>query len=158
MIKGVLIRKASVSDLSVLQQMSAELIDSDNRFNEARMLREWSLGEEGKKYLLRRIRGKKGICLVAEVEGNIVGYITGGESEIQKWRPFRRIEIDNLFVRQSYRNQRIGSILMDAFITWAKSRGIEKVFLHVMAGNQESIRFYENKFFKKFNFVLEKDI
>lgn len=42
--------------------MSAELIDSDNLFNEVRMLREWSLGEDGKEYLLRRIRGKKGIC------------------------------------------------------------------------------------------------
>lgn len=92
------------------------------------------------------------------MEGNIVGYITGGEVEVQKWRPFRRTEIDNLFVRQSYRNQRIGSILIDAFIKWAKFRGIEKVFLHAMAGNQEAIRFYENKLFRKINIVLEKDI
>jgi len=153
-----IIRKASVSDIAELQQMSAELIDSDNRFNNARMLREWSLSEDGKKYLLSRIRGKKGICFVAEMDGSIVGYLTGGEVEIQKFRPYKRAEIDNIFVRQSHRNQKIGSQLMDAFSDWAKTRRIDKVFVYAMADNQEVIRFYEKKLYRKYNLVLEKDI
>jgi ribosomal protein S18 acetylase RimI-like enzyme len=158
MSKGALVRKAIVSDLSILQQMSAELIDSDNFFDNNHLLREWSLGEDGKKYLLRRIRGKKGVCFVAEIQGDIVGYLTGGESSTQKWRPFPRAEIDNIYVKQAYRGNKIGSDLMDAFIHWAKLRGIEKVFLYTMADNQKAIRFYEKNQFFKFNLVLEKDI
>lgn len=138
--------------------MSAELIDSDNQFNNAQMLREWSLGEDGKKYLLRRIRGKKGVCFIAEINGTVAGYLTGGEASLQKWRPFRKAEIDNIFVKQNFRNQKIGSSLMDTFIEWAKSRGIEKVFLHAMADNQEAIRFYEKKLFRKLSLELEKAI
>lgn len=152
------IRKAKVADLKTLQQLSAKLINSDNRFNNVQNLRKWSLSEDGEKYLLCRIRGKKGACFVAEREGEIVGYISGGVVKIQKWRPFKKAEVDNIYVKENYRNHKIGSALMDIFINWAKSKGMEKVFLYAMEQNVDAIRFYQNKLYDKFQLILEREI
>ncbi len=95
---------------------------------------------------------------MAEIEGEIIGYISGGQLNMQKWRPFKRAEVDNIYVRRNCRNQKIGSYLMDTFVNWAKSKGVEKIILYVMVKNTEAIKFYERKLYKKINLVLEKGL
>lgn len=154
---SVRIRKAKVADLNTLQILSSELIESNKRFDKY-VKKEWSFSEEGKKYLLRKIRGKKGACFVAEINGAIVGYFTCGLIKTQKWRPFKRAELDNIFVKEAYRRQKIGSALMNTFLTWCKERKVERALLYTRAENSEAIKFYQDKLYNKFQLILERKI
>jgi ribosomal protein S18 acetylase RimI-like enzyme len=153
----VSIRKATLADLPKLQQLSAALIRSDAQYDRD-LIEQWSLGVDGKKYLTKRIQGRKGVCLVAEIEGKIVGYATGGLLSIQKWRPVKRSELDNLYIDDACRSRGIGAKLVEAFIKWSKEKKMDRVMLYAEAQNDRGISFYKRNGLNPLHLVLEKTI
>lgn len=135
------IRKATLDDFSEIQQMSVELTESDMRFDRA-LVNTWPFGKEGIAYLKKRIRGRKGICLLAINDGRIVGYACGGLLPVQKWRPVRRSELDNLYVREEYRGKKVGTMLLQEFIHWSREMSVERVMLIAVASNDKALAFY----------------
>lgn len=93
---------------------------------------------------------EKDLCLVSEVNGQIVGAIWGryftqdnqGYGFIQE----NYMEI-TLAVDEGYRNQKIGSMLIEAFIVVAKNIGIKGLSLSVSYGNHAKY-LYEKVDFK----------
>lgn len=136
------IRKAYIKDLLPIQKLGTELMKSDLRFDPGSVV-DWYHTNEGEKYLLKRIRGRKGICLLAEQDNEIVGYLTGAISSVQTFRPYKRAEIDNLYIKEPYRGTGIGTMLINAFAKWSNEKEVERIFLHVKAHNMEAIEFYK---------------
>lgn len=151
------IRKATMKDLSQITEMSAALIRSDGRFDHD-VIDSWSYGEHGQAYLKRRIRGRKGVCFVAEADGKLVGYTTGGLASVEKWRPVKRSELDNLFVADGYRNNGVGPKLIVAFREWSQKKGVDRIFLLAVAQNKDALRFYEKNGFKPHLVTFESDV
>lgn len=143
----ITIRKAKVIDLPVLQKLSQGLFLSDAPFDRE-LDTQWPFGKEGKSYLLRRIRGRKGTCLIAELKSKIIGYATGGMLPVESWRPVKRSELDNLFVIAEYRSCGIGKLIMEEFFAWSKKMGAQRIVVHAMEENRKAIAFYgKNKFY-----------
>ena len=153
----ILIRKATLKDLPEIQQLSNDLITSDAQFDQG-LKKEWSFSEDGKKYLTSRIKGRKGTCFVAESKGKIVGYLTGGIRRFEKWRPFKRAELDNIFIQAGFRSQGIGKELIGKYLDWCQSKGVERVFLHAVDANQRARKFYKTHGFHEQHIILEKNL
>jgi len=150
----ITIRKATLADLQTLQQLGTELIISDARFDTL-LQPEWEFSEDGKKYLTGRIKGKKGICLVAEDAKEIIGYATGALLPIQTWRPVKRSELDNLYVKEGHRGKGVGTQLLQAFKDWSTRHGVTHLVVEAVATNDDAIAFYRKQGFSLKHVALE---
>lgn len=82
--------------------------------------------------------------LVAEVDELLVGFVNfSTEYRLYEVTATRGI-IHNLFVRRTFRNDGIGSKLLEAAEHCLADQGVETVALEVMAANTAAQRFYEN--------------
>lgn len=74
---------------------------------------------------------------LAVSEGINIGFIIiPGENE--------HIELHKLYVHSSYRNKGYGRQIVDEFVSWAKSRGVESITLTPENGSEEFWRAYLN--------------
>ncbi|MFZ2025056.1 MAG: GNAT family N-acetyltransferase [Microgenomates group bacterium] len=151
---NVHIRKATLTDISIITEMSASLIRSDIRFDPL-LTDRWSYGEGGQTYLKKRINGRKGVCLVAEIDGNIVGYATGSLLPIQQWRPVQKTELDNLYIFDEHRSKGIGTQLIQSFLAWSRKMKAKRVILHTKEKNVQAIAFYKRNGFDSYKIILE---
>ena len=78
--------------------------------------------------------------LVAEEQGNVVGFLMYTDLD-------GMIDIMDIVVDNSYRRQKIGSLLMDEIIT--NSKEDSKFYLEVNVKNEPAIQMYEKFGFKK---------
>lgn len=81
-------------------------------------------------------------CLVAEQEGQIVGFVcfrvVGEESELL-----------NLAVLPSFREQGVGSFLVEQTLQEVTARGATRIFLEVRDSNLAALRLYERLGFEQ---------
>jgi len=86
------------------------------------------------------------LFLVAEADGNIVGSVIGGFDG-------RRGLIYHLAVAASFREQGVGSRLMDEVESRLRARGCLKCFLLVANGNTEVESYYQHRGWKQMDGV-----
>ena len=80
-------------------------------------------------------------CLVAEVEGNTVGFVSFRAVE-------HEAELLNLAVLPAFRRLGMGARLLDQVLQEAARRGALELFLEVRDSNPGALRFYERFGFK----------
>ncbi len=91
-------------------------------------------------FFLSDIHRPDGLCIVAENESRVVGYlIAWGRIEVH---------IANIAVAAEWRNQGIGTTLMQEALNFAHRQQAESVFLEVRVSNTGAQRFY-----RRFGFV-----
>ncbi|MEO0025659.1 MAG: ribosomal protein S18-alanine N-acetyltransferase [candidate division WOR-3 bacterium] len=91
-------------------------------------------------FFLSDIHRPDGLCIVAENESRVVGYlIAWGRIEVH---------IANIAVAAEWRNQGVGTELMRRALQFAASQQAESVFLEVRVSNTGAQRFY-----RRFGFV-----
>ena len=83
----------------------------------------------------------RGSCCVAELRGNIAGFICFRVASDEA-------EVLNLAVLPSARRQGVGSRLLDDALREALQQGARRVFLEVRETNQPAILFYERHGFR----------
>ncbi len=80
--------------------------------------------------------------LVHEMSGEVTGFICGMKEDAKTARVLM------LAVHPFYRNQGIGSNLLENFIEVSSSSGANKITLEVRVGNQRTINFYKRRGFQ----------
>lgn len=102
-----------------------------------------------KKYLSERL-GK--YFLVAEVQENIIGFVSGVINKAKNMTIFSDgelyIEIEDIYVSSNNRGQGIGNILLNKVLEISKENGVERSLLYSSTKNMESII----KFYKKHDY------
>ena len=81
-------------------------------------------------------------CLVAEVDGKIIGFATFFFC-YYSWSG-KSMYLDDLYVTDSYRGQHIGTDLLLLIIEKAKAQNCKKVRWQVSNWNQKAIDFYKD--------------
>ena len=97
---------------------------------------------------VKEIKSRKGLIIVAQVDGKTVGmaYLVGGKFEKSKHVGFLGISI-----LRGFRRIGIGTAMMNYIIEWAeKQEELEKVSLTVFSTNKAAINLY-----RKFGFKVE---
>ncbi len=92
------------------------------------------------------------ICyLLSEVNNEMAGYIKLHRND-QPYKYFlmNTIALHRLYIKVAYRNNQLGSSLMEAAIQFAKQEDRSSIWLGVWNENNRAIRFYEKYGFVKF--------
>ena len=92
---------------------------------------------------------------VAEVEGNVVGYVF---CDVIKEGDGLTLYIDDLCVDEAYRRLGIGKMLIDMAKRYASEKNCRCVMLNVWEFNESAVRFYENYGFSTRSRHLEMKI
>jgi ribosomal protein S18 acetylase RimI-like enzyme len=150
------IRKASIKDWTAIKALNQQLFFNDKTYDNTLDV---SWPDKNEKYFKDRIRGKKTITFVAELNNQIVGYLIASIKKAEAYRTIKKLaELENMFVIQKYRGQGIGSELINYFFKWAHKERIERVQVIASSSNLKAIALYRKKGFQDYTVTLEKNI
>ena len=147
------IRVCNKDEVSDLQKLNNEVF-IDNAQYDSDLELGWALSDSGKKYFTQLLNNEENICLIAESDGEKVGYLVTRPKH-SNTRKSRYCEIENMGVSPVYRSQGIGSLLLIKCFEVAKANGFEKVFVTSYFGNTQAIDFYKKHNFKEIDMSLE---
>lgn len=127
------IRNAKQEDMSSVLKLIQELADFEKASNEVNITED-ELLEDFKRNLFQ--------CLVAEIEGKIVG-IALFYNRYSTWKG-KTIHLEDLIVSKKHRGTGIGKALLDAIVAIAKTENLRRVEWNVLDWNTPAIEFYKN--------------
>ncbi len=82
-------------------------------------------------------------CFVAEKDKHIVA-IALIYFRFSTWKG-KTVHLEDLIVKQDYRGQGLGTLLLDEVIKYGYSQGVQRVCWEVLDWNTNAIEFYKNK-------------
>lgn len=130
----VMIRKAKVEDAKSIVSAEQDIAQEPGYFCSESS----ELSEEN---VRKTIQSPRGVYLVAEKEGILVGHAF---LEILDLQNLSHIAQLNIAVHKGYQRKGIGTQLMERIIEWAKQSGrVEKIELNVRASNTGAIALYK---------------
>ena len=156
------IRKANLRDVPRIVELDRELIkyhyELDSPFTQKFFeLDEKNADKAWKKYFRGRIRSKKALVLVAEDKAQIIAYSV---ASIQDWPPVFKTKkcgkIDELFVIEPYRNQKVGKLLVQEAENFFRRHKLKFAWLNVDSGNHQAIKKYLKLGFQEFRKEMVK--
>lgn len=139
---NVKIRKAREDELKIVQGLNEELFLFDSSYDDALKM-EWPYKEEGAQYFRSKISGKDGICLIAEVNGRVIGYLAGKLNNPVNYRLYKRAELETIFIKEGFRGRGVGTKLVKEFLKWAKENGTDRVFVSAYFYDDKASSFYK---------------
>lgn len=155
---NVIIRKAKEEELRTIQELNHELFLHDKEFDSSLNMR-WPFEKIGEEYFKDRISGKEGVCFVAVVDGEIVGYLAGGMRKPYSYRTVKvQSELENTLVKENFRGKGIGEKLFREFVKWSRKMGAERITVSASFDNRNAIKFYKKVGFEDYATELEYEI
>ena len=153
------IRKATLEDLKDIQRLNLLLFEKEHKEYDKFLDLNWTFGEVGTRCFKNHLIKENSCAFVVEDAEEIVGYLAGGESEVEDYRNVPKVaELDNMLVLEKYRGQGVGGMLYDAFIGWCKGRNVKLLRVEASAENKQAIGFYRRNGFEDYNLVLEREL
>ena len=122
----MMVRKATVDDIPAIQRLYREL-DQHHVDLLPDVFRSLSEDARPDSVIREWIEGAEADYLLAEVDGNIVGFFNvrrAGNPEYPMFQPREFALIEAAVVEQAERNRGVGGALFDAAIVWAKEHGL----------------------------------
>jgi ribosomal protein S18 acetylase RimI-like enzyme len=147
-------RKDEVWDLQVLND--AVFVDNSKYDDDLDL--DWAKSDKGKSYFTSLLNKADSICLIAEEDGDKVGYIAAEEPADITYLKSRYIEIENMGVLPSHQSKGIGSKLMQECLNLARNKGFQKAYVNAYFKNLRAIDFYKKNGFSEIDTSLERKI
>lgn len=156
---NLIIRRAKEGELKIIQELNHQLFLHDEKFAGQFLNMNWSFEKVGEDYFKKRIEGEEGVCLVAEVDGEIVGYLAGGIIKTYSYRTVKKMsELENMLIKKEFRGRKIGERLFGEFAKWSKLQGAERIKVSAASENIRAINFYKKIEFTPYAVELEYEI
>lgn len=118
-------------------------------------------------YLIEQ-SNNNGQFLVAEVDGEIVGYTCIWPEKNQTWavrateahglEPYSELRLSDIFVSSKCRGKGIGKLLLTKVEEFARENGHSRILLNVLANNSDSIAVYHKTGYVDYERVMTKTI
>jgi len=144
-VEDVNLRKALLSDESVLLEFEQKVLAAERPYNSSLKLVDASYYD-----LKNLLTGHKSHLLVAEVKGAVVG---SGYAQIRESKQSlvhdAHAYFGFMYVVPEYRGRGINKIIVERLVEWSKSQGVSDCYLDVYSENEAAIRAYEKVGFVK---------
>jgi GNAT superfamily N-acetyltransferase len=147
------IRKATVKDVSILQNLDQQIFLSDQKYDQDLDMN-WAKSNNGKKYFSTLLKNSMNICLIAEQNNLPIGHIILNPKD-SIYKLSKSVEITSLGIDPKFRSQGIGSILIQKALEWVKINGFQKVYVNAYFKNLDGIKFYKKNGFSEIDLGLE---
>ncbi|MCW5853622.1 MAG: GNAT family N-acetyltransferase [Anaerolineae bacterium] len=145
------IRPATPSDLAAIGRLGALLVQIHHDFDPQRFIAARPGTEQGyASYLKGQIKTPNVVVLVAERNGEVVGYTYAG---VEGW-DYMALRgpagvLYDIVVDPDQRGHGIGRMLLDATLAALKARGAPRVVLSTAEGNEEAQRLFTRAGFRR---------
>lgn len=139
---AVIIRPATVEDAPALGRLGALLVRLHHELDARRFIPATPRTAQGYAAWLRsQVAAPDVVVIVAEHDGDVVGYIYGGV-EGHDWMALRGPAgvLHDLIVDPAHRGHGIGRLLLDAAVAALRARGAPRVVLSTAARNEDAQR------------------
>lgn len=135
------IRHANKNEVKILQELNDEVFIDNHKYDEDLDMN-WAQSDKGRDYFTELLNNPDACCLIAEENGQAIGYITAGPKEVS-YRKSKYLEIENMGVVPKYRSKGIGSMLMSECLKWGKAQGFQKAFVNAYFDNRMAVELGE---------------
>ncbi len=149
----VVIRLATVLDVPRLNDLLTQLILFERRYDSN--IKEQIVVTSQYQTLLAK---EETILLVAEVAGEVVGYLYGYEKNLASICYQKEAYVDAFFVKEAYRRKVLGHKLFASFEQWCQERQIAFVDIMVLIENRATKDFYQRQGYHLFKEYLRKKL
>ena len=152
----MIIRKVTIEDYDKVVDLYKQLYDAERIFDN-NLKKSYEIDEKQEKIIKKRIKSRKEIFLVAEIENKIVGLIDGYLID-SIYHKEKVAYLDHLCVDKKYRNREIGTRLIKEFDNKAKKRGAKFIKLNAFENNIKAVNLYKKLGFKEYSIYYMKEI
>jgi GNAT superfamily N-acetyltransferase len=141
---NIIIRAAVQADLPILKEFEQGIISAERPFNDclkSEYICYYDIGA--------LINGQNSRVMVAEDDGIIVGsgYARIMESKKHLTHNFHAY-LGFMYVASSHRGKGINQLVVQALISWGKTKGMQDFYLDAYADNSSALKAYEKLGFK----------
>ena len=156
------IRKATVSDLETIQNISSQTFkETFAAVNTPENISNYVKESFNLKQLETELNNANSQFYIAYSDSESVGYlkINFGDAQTESINE-NALEVQRIYVLQNFHGKNIGQLLLDEVKKIAKSSGVDSVWLGVWEENYRALRFYtKNGFvvFDKHVFIMGND-
>lgn len=147
---NVTIRKAQESDRSVVAELFGEMLDFHSE-REPHFTRTSSGHEIYGDGFVKHINEQSSMPLVAEVNGEVVGFALGilrKQPQVYVHRDYG--EVNDMAVSATHRHHGIGQALFERLLEWFASQGVSRIEARVATSNEVSSRFWRKLGFEPY--------
>lgn len=145
------IRYGTTDDANMLAEFGAKAFyDSFAKNNTEENIRLYLKRTYSPEIQLRELSNPGVVFLIAEIEGNAVGYVKINlNSRDNSIKGAKTIEIERIYAAKEHIGKGVGKSLMQASIQEAEQRGCDSLWLGVWEKNPRAIEFYKKWDFKE---------
>lgn len=150
-------RKATKKDLNYVADLATILENAEIPFD-SNIKPGYYQTKIGRKYLLKDIRDKKKIFLVATINNQVIGFIDGyiynkKEEYIDSFGYLNRVSVSNQFQKRG-----IGSALIQEFTNHVLKQGAKYIKLNAFEKNTPAVTLYQKLGFQEYSIYYAKEI
>ena len=154
------VRRATREDLPVLGRLGALLLRTHYGFDRYRFMPPGRNPESGyAAFLCSQLDDEEVVVLVAERDGEVVGYIYAG-LEPQSWKELREAAgfIHDVAVVEHGRRAGAARALVDAAAEWLRERGAPRVMLWTAEQNEAAQRLFAGLGFRRTMIEMTREL
>lgn len=146
-------RKSTARDWKIIQKLNVEVCEHCKQFDQYLDISDpyTKASEEDYK---NTVSNPEKFCMIAELNGEAVGYLAGGENN-NSYRTNRRGEIFHMGTSPIARSMGIGSHLVSEFKKWCTEKGITHIAVNAYYDDEKVKAFYEKQGMKPIDITFE---
>jgi GNAT superfamily N-acetyltransferase len=152
----VIIRKATLEDLKIIQELNHKLFILEKEEFDDTLITDWPLSTYGEEYFKTAIEND--IVLVSIIDDKIVGYIVGSLNTEGTYNNMKQAELNNMYVCEEYRSIGIGTKLFNQLKTICIQNDIQEIKVVADYKNIKGINFYKNNGFEEAEITLKQKL
>ena len=150
------IRSAKIDDCDAITSLYKQLYDTEKAFDD-NLINEYIIDDKQLKSIRKKIKSRKEIFLVAEMDQKIVGVIDGYIIDSIHYKE-KVSFLEHLCVDKKYREKRIATELIQEFSNKSKEKGATYVKLYAFEKNSNAIKLYNKLGFVESTILYNKKI
>jgi GNAT superfamily N-acetyltransferase len=150
------VRPAEPGDLRAIQDLN-HLLFLEELVRDPLLDTSWPLSKVGEGYFKSHVLGnrRRCACFVATEGERVIGYVAAALRSNDGTRPVKRAELENMLILPEWRSKGLGKQLVEACVSWAKKRGVERLVVKAYSANASALTFYERHGFQEISKTLE---
>lgn len=117
---------------------------------------DWA-ARSGEAYVAGALSGDSVVLLARDGQA-IVGHLVGRLYGPGSVHPVRGAELESIHVYPGHRGGGIGSLLVEAFLTWAVEHGAVRASVTAYSANEAALRFYARHGFAARSVILDRPL
>jgi GNAT superfamily N-acetyltransferase len=160
MSKAVAIRTATKADLPALGRLGALLLRTHYEFDAQRFMAPDGNADAGYAWFLgTQLREDDVVVLVADQEGEVVGYVYAG-LEPQSWKELREAcgFIHDVVVDERGRRTGVATALIEAAADWLRAHGAPRMVLWTAQRNEAAQQLFERLGFRRTMIEMTREL